>query len=152
MAHQKFQLTSDDFHDGDVIPKVHTCEGKDTPPALKWSDPPAGAKSFALILDDPDAPRGTFTHWVVFDLSADARQLPAAHDGTAGINDFHKTTYGGPCPPVGHGEHRYFFRLFALDVDSLLLPARAKRNEVESAMQGHVLAETHLMGRYARNK
>ena len=152
MVDSRFMLASDAFSAGDKIPVAHTCEGQNTPPPLKWCNAPEATQSFVLIVDDPDAPRGTFTHWILFDLPADVRALPAAHLGVAGTNDFHQTKYGGPCPSVGHGEHRYFFHLWALDVASLQLPDGAKRAEVERVMKPHVLSEASLMGRFARTK
>jgi Raf kinase inhibitor-like YbhB/YbcL family protein len=154
MAEQALTLTSSAFKEGAPIPRVHTCDGSDVSPFLAWHDPPAGAKSFVLIVDDPDAPRGVFTHWVLFDLPADAPELPSGDKeiGLAGRNDFQKDGYGGPCPPPRHGVRRYFFRLHALDVESLGLRAGAKRGDVEKAMQSHILATAELMGRYERAK
>lgn len=149
-----FTLESPAFDEGDTIPIRYTCEGEDVSPALQWQDAPANARSFALIMDDPDAPRGTFTHWVLFDIPADQTGLPEAVQagdiGTSGVNDFRKTGYGGPCPPPGHGPHRYFFTLYALDIDTLNLPAGAARSKVEQAMQGHIIGQAQLMGRYER--
>lgn len=144
------------FPKGGEIPNKYTCSGEDVSPALSWSGAPAGTKAFALIVEDPDAPSGTFTHWVVYDLPADARQLPEnvsktddlSGGGRQGRNDFRRTGYGGPCPPPGR-PHRYFFRLYALN-SALNLPAGASKREVESAMRGHVLAQTELMGKFAR--
>ncbi len=123
---------------------------------LRWADPPQGTKTFALICDDPDAPRGTWVHWVLFNLPADRRELPEGVpaqetlDGGArqGKNDFGNLGYGGPAPPRGK-PHRYFFKLYALDT-ALDLPAGATKDQVVAAMQGHVLAEGQLMGRYGR--
>src|SRR5262249_15565693 len=102
---------------------------------------------------DPDAPRGTFTHWLRYDIPADARELPAGdkETGVSGENDFQANGYGGPCPPPSHGAHRYFFRLFALGVDSLGVRQGAKRSEIEQAMQGHIVGQTELMGKYIRH-
>lgn len=152
MTEQGFTLTSPDFVPDGVIPNTFTCDGEDYSPELKWMHPPDGTKSFALIVDDPDAPGGTFTHWVLFDIPADAKSLPAnVQDvGTNGRNNFHKPGYGGPCPPPNHGEHRYYFKLMALDVESLNLPAGAPREDVEKAIEGHVLDQAELMGRYER--
>ena len=152
----KIELTSDAFTEGADIPKQYTGDGKDISPALRWSDPPEGTKSFALICDDPDAPRGTWVHWVLFNLSADQRDLneavPAqetlADGANQGKNDFRKVGYGGPAPPPGK-PHRYYFKLYALDT-TLDLAAGASKSDVVGAMKGHVLAEGQLMGRYGR--
>jgi len=108
--------------------------------------------SFALIVEDPDAPNGTFTHWVLFDIPGETRELPEGVSGigVGGRNDFQHDHYGGPCPPPNHGAHRYYFRLSALDIESLGLKAGARRSEVEEKMQGHMLAETQLMGQFKR--
>lgn len=149
-----FSLTSPAFAHGAAIPVRHTCDGQNLSPQLRWNNQPSGCRGFALIVDDPDAPSGTFTHWVLFDVPPTERGLPeAAAGGTAGKqgrNDFGKNGYGGPCPPHGHGVHRYFFRLHALDVESLKLAAGARRSEVERAIQAHVLATAELMGKYER--
>jgi len=150
------QLKSSDFSSGASIPKQFTCDGTDISPALAWNDPPAKTQSFALIADDPDAPVGTWVHWVLFDLSADARTLPQnvpkqeqlADGSRQGRNDFRKIGYGGPCPPSGK-PHRYFFKLYALDTKLNLQPGVTKK-DVERAMQGHILAQGEWMGRYAR--
>ncbi len=146
-------LHSSAFREGETIPRRYTCDGDDRSPDLRWSDAPPTTRSFALIMDDPDAPRGTFTHWLVWDLPASLAMLPegAAGVGQEGTNDFGRSGYGGPCPPRGHGPHRYFFTLYALDVESLRLRAGASRQSLESAMQGHILAQARLMGRYERN-
>jgi len=147
----KMTLTSPSFTQGGLISAHHTCDGRDVSPALRWTAAPEGAKSFALIVEDPDAPNGTFTHWVLFDIPADSHGLSEGADvGTAGRNDFQQVSYGGPCPPPKHGQHRYFFRLYALDVAGLGLPAGATRQELEAAMEPHILAQAELMGRYAR--
>ena len=150
-----FTLTCPAFTDGAAIPAVYTCEGRDVSPPLAWTEPPSGTKSFALISDDPDAPGKTWVHWVVYDLPAAARALPEAYppdderpDGTRqGMTDFGRIGYGGPCPPSG--THRYEFRLYALDA-RLALPAGAVKSQVETAMQGHVLAQARLLGTYRR--
>jgi Raf kinase inhibitor-like YbhB/YbcL family protein len=149
-------LTSPAFQEGATIPKVHTGDDKDSSPALRWADPPAATKAFALICDDPDAPRRTWVHWVIYDLPADTRSLNegVARDGTLangakqGKNDFGKTGYGGPAPPPGK-PHRYYFKLYALDALTGL-PTGATKEQVLAAIKGHVLAEGQLMGRYAR--
>lgn len=151
-----FELTSPAFSPGGEIPVRHTCDGPDLSPPLRWTDPPANTKGFALIVDDPDAPAGTWVHWVLYGLPATARELPEgvpARDtvpglGTQGVNDFRKVGYGGPCPPRGPA-HRYFFRLYALDTE-LALPPRKTKAEVLKAMEGHVLGQAELMGRYKR--
>jgi Raf kinase inhibitor-like YbhB/YbcL family protein len=151
----KLELTSTAFRDGDTVPTPFTGDGADRSPPLAWPDPPTGAKSLALISEDPDAPRGTWTHWVLFNLPADVRSLEEGVDpvklpsGTVqGKNDFGKLGYGGPAPPKGK-PHRYYFKLFALD-STLSLPAGATRSEVLAAMRGHILAEGQLMGKYQR--
>ena len=151
-----FKLETSSFLPGDDIPRKFTCEGPDVSPALTWTEPPAGTKSFALIADDPDAPRGTFVHWVVYNLPATARRLSEATPGNdemsgggrQGMNDFPMSGYAGPCPPPGK-YHRYFFRLYALDT-VLNLKSGATRQELDRAMKGHVLAEAEVMGRFRR--
>lgn len=149
-----FSLASSAFDDGSGIPTRYTCEGEDISPELRWQDAPANTRSFALIMDDPDAPGGTFTHWALFDIPADRTSLPEGVSpvdvGTAGRNSFGKAGYGGPCPPPGHGPHRYFFTLYALDTDSLNLSGGASRSQVEQALQGHIIGQAQLMGRYER--
>lgn len=151
-----FGLKSPQWSGGSEIPRQYTCDGADISPPLEWSTAPEGTKSFSLVTEDPDAPGGTFFHWVLYDLPAAARGLPEnvspqkdLPDGARqGRNSFGKIGYGGPCPPPGPA-HRYFFRLYALD-KKLDLPAGAGREELDRAMKGHVLAETELMGRYKR--
>lgn len=150
------QLTSDAFEPGAAIPRRHTGDGEDLSPPLQWSEPPAGTKSFALICDDPDAPRGDWVHWVLYHLPAETRALPEGVpsnptlDGGArqGRNDFGRIGYGGPAPPPGK-PHRYFFKLYALSAE-LNLPAGAAKKQLEAAMQGQVAAEATLMGTYRR--
>ncbi|MCI0355644.1 MAG: YbhB/YbcL family Raf kinase inhibitor-like protein [Acidobacteria bacterium] len=150
------QLTSSAFADGSLVPVRFTCDGQDVSPPLKWSGVPAGAKSIALICDDPDAPVGTWVHWVLYNLPATATELPegvptreAVLDGAKqGLNDFRRVGYGGPCPPPGK-PHRYYFKLYALGIELSLKP-RATKKDVVSAMQGHILAEGQLMGTYRR--
>jgi Raf kinase inhibitor-like YbhB/YbcL family protein len=152
----KIELNSTAFGEGETIPKQYTGDGKDVAPPLRWSDPPQGTKSFALVCDDPDAPRGIWVHWVLFNLPGDRRELdeavPAQRELAGGAkqgkNDFGKLGYGGPAPPRGK-PHRYFFKLYALDT-LLDLPAGAPKDQLLAAMQGHVLAEGQLMGRYGR--
>ena len=155
-ASMTLQLSSTAFEPGAYIPKKHTGEGPDLSPPLKWTDPPPGAKTFALICDDPDAPVGTWVHWVIWAMPASTRELPEAiltqklleNGMKQGMNDFHKIGYGGPMPPRG-SDHRYFFRLYALDTDLALNPG-ATRKELLNAMKGHILAQGELMGRYKR--
>ena len=149
-------LTSSAFGAGATIPQQYTCKGADESPALEWSGSPAKAATFAMIMDDPDAPAGTWVHWVVFNLPASARNLPehvrpgasVPGGGKQGSNDFGTTDYGGPCPPPGK-PHRYYFRLFALD-SVLKLPASAHRKDVDAAMKGHIVAHAELMGIFGR--
>jgi Raf kinase inhibitor-like YbhB/YbcL family protein len=147
-----FALSSPAFDAGENIPRQFTCDGDDISPHLIWTGAPHGAASFVLIMDDPDAPRGTFTHWIVFDIPGDRAELPsgARSDavGIAGRNSRGTVGYMGPCPPSG--THRYFFRLWALDVATLSLTAGASRERVEQAMAAHKIATTELMGRYGR--
>lgn len=146
------KLTSKDFKQEAFIPQLFTCEGKDISPELSWSEVPDGTKSFVLICDDPDAPMGTYDHWVLFNIPATTRNFaqgmkdyPAG--SVRGKNSSNQNEYKGPCPPTG--VHRYFFKLYALDV-MLDLPAGSDKKQVETALQGHVLAETHLMGKYQK--
>jgi Raf kinase inhibitor-like YbhB/YbcL family protein len=152
-------LSSASFRHNQPIPARHGCEGADVSPPLKWEGAPAGTKSFALIVDDPDAPGGPWVHWLLYGLAADTKELPenvAKTDTVAGLggarqgmNDFGRVGYGGPCPPRGHGVHHYHFRLYALDTE-LNLPPRLKRRELEQAMRGHILAQAELVGTYQR--
>ncbi len=152
----KFELKSTAFvHEGE-IPKKNTCDGPDVSPALTWSDAAPGTKSFALVVDDPDAPAGTWVHWVLYDLPPTSRLLPEGlakepelKDGSRqGRNDFGRIGYGGPCPPRGPA-HRYYFRMYALDTRLNLEPGAA-RTEVDKAMKDHILSQAELMGRYKR--
>lgn len=148
-------VTSAAFSPGEPIPRTHTCDGEDVSPPLAWSGVPAGAKSLALICDDPDAPAGTWVHWVLYDLPPESKTLAGGvprqenlkNGAKQGKNDFRKTGYNGPCPPGG--THRYFFKLYALDV-ALNLPAGLTKTELLKAMEGHVLGEGRLMGTYNR--
>jgi Raf kinase inhibitor-like YbhB/YbcL family protein len=150
-----FKLTSTSFKEGQPIPRQHTCDGVNVSPALEWSGAPQGAKTFAIICDDPDAPSGTWVHWVLYNLPADriglVENVPTTEkvpgDGLQGTNDFRKIGYGGPCPPSG--THHYFFKLYALDAELPLKPGATKA-EVLKAMEGHTLAQTQLMGTYKR--
>jgi hypothetical protein len=149
------ELTSAAFKPGELIPTKYTCDGPDVSPPLSWSDPPAGTKSFALISDDPDAPVGTWVHWVLWNVPAVARSLEEnlpkkeslPSGAKQGTTDFRRIGYGGPCPPSG--THRYFFKLYALDT-TLNLPASTTKKDLEKAMQGHILAQAELMGKYRR--
>ena len=153
-----FTLASPAFQNGDSIPRRHTCDGPDVSPPLDWVAPPAGVASFALIVEDPDAPGGTFIHWVLYDLpSATASlpegvpksgELPQLGGAKQGRTSFGRIGYGGPCPPAGPAHH-YHFRLFALNA-KLGLGAGASRDEVMTAMQAHELGRAELMGLYAR--
>ena len=149
-------VSSTAFQEGDRIPSKYTCQGQDVSPALAWSEPPAGTQSFALVMDDPDAPGGVFTHWVIFNISSDSRELPEAVLAQAelptgalqGKSDFGRIGYGGPCPPPRR-PHRYRFTLYALD-QALGLKAGASKKQVLNAMQGHILAQGQLTGTYQR--
>lgn len=155
-AMEKIDLRSPAFQDGDMIPSEYTCGGDDVSPPLEWSGVPVQAKSLALIADDPDAPMGDWVHWVIYDISPGLKTLPAALpkteklpvSGTQGRTDFGDLGYGGPCPPSG--THRYFFKLYALDT-TLDLEAGATKKELLKKMQGHILAEGQLMGKYKRD-
>ena len=150
------ELTSTAFQQGATIPKQYTGDGANRSPALRWSEPPTGTKSMALICDDPDAPRGTWVHWVLFNLPTQTRELEEsvpttetlANGAKQGKNDFGNIGYGGPAPPKGKA-HRYYFKLYALDV-ALDVPAGTTKAELEKAMKGHILAEGQLMGTYQR--
>ena len=152
------RLESASFRDGEPIPREHSRDGADSHPALAWSGAPSGTESFALICDDPDAPRGTWLHWVLFDVPASVSGLPSgvakagrhAAGGVHGKNDYGELGWGGPAPPRGHGVHHYHFRLYALDQKLGLAPG-ASRRELEAAMKGHVLAEAKLTGTYRRD-
>jgi len=151
----KMELKSPAFSQGQAIPSDYTCDGNDVSPPLTWTETPPGTRSLALIVDDPDAPMGTWVHWVVYNLPPTTRQLTEGFptdarlpDGTVqGTTDFGHTGYGGPCPPSG--THRYFVKLFALDA-VLPLPPVATAQELQGAVQGHILAETQLMGTYRK--
>jgi Raf kinase inhibitor-like YbhB/YbcL family protein len=148
----RLALTSDAFKDGQPIPAIYSCDGANHSPAIHWSDPPAGTKSFALVIDDPDAPRGTFRHWGVYDIPASARGIAAGqHIGTEVNNDGGKPGYAGPCPPKGTGVHHYHFKLFALSVDRLGLNPSSKVADVEDAAAAHAIAQGELIGTYERN-
>jgi Raf kinase inhibitor-like YbhB/YbcL family protein len=144
------------FQPGSEIPQQYTCEGEDLSPPMQWGGAPKGTQSFALIAEDPDAPSGTFTHWVLYELPPSVTELPQGlprtehvkFGGSQGMNDFGKLGYGGPCPPPGK-PHRYFFKLYALDNMPDVKPG-AKKEDLERAMEGHVLAQAEIMGKYQR--
>ena len=151
-----FTLSSSAFDQGAYIPKKYTGEGPDVSTPLAWTGAPDGVKSFALICDDPDAPVGTWVHWVAWGIKPGVSELPEGlptdkeldNGIRQGTNDFRKIGYGGPMPPPG-SDHRYFFKLYALDTELALRPG-AKKSDLLPAMKGHILAEAHLMGRYRR--
>jgi Raf kinase inhibitor-like YbhB/YbcL family protein len=150
------QLSSTAFAEGEAIPAKYTCDDKNVSPPLKWSGTPSGAKSLALIADDPDAPVGTWVHWVVYDLPASVSELPedlpkgqyTSNGAKQGLNDFKHLGYGGPCPPPGK-PHRYFFKLYALDIIPELKPGMTKK-DVERVMEKHILGQAQLIGTYKR--
>jgi Raf kinase inhibitor-like YbhB/YbcL family protein len=149
-------ISSTRFTNGGDISKPFTCDGADVSPPLVWTEPPQGTKSFALLVDDPDAPVGNWNHWTLWNLPPTARGLPEGlsktaqlSDGTMqGLNDFRKAGYNGPCPPSGK-PHRYYFKLFALDL-KLSLKEGARKQDLEAAMKGHILQQAEVMGRYGR--
>jgi Raf kinase inhibitor-like YbhB/YbcL family protein len=144
------RLTSSAFDDGERLPARHTCEGEDVSPPLGWDDVPAEARELALIVDDPDAPGRVFTHWLAWGIAPDSRGLGEGEAALReGRNDFGATGYRGPCPPVGHGAHRYVFTLYAL-ADELELTGGSSRRDLERALEGRVLATTELLGTYER--
>jgi Raf kinase inhibitor-like YbhB/YbcL family protein len=143
-----FTATSPAFADGQPVPSEFTCDGNDAPPPILIAEPPGGTKSFAVVMDDPDAPRGTFTHWLAYDIPADGNTLRTTAGKTL-ENGFGRTGYGGPCPPPGHGSHRYYFTVYALDVPALDVAGSA-RDDLEAALEGHTLAKARFMGRYER--
>lgn len=146
------QVSSSAFSEGQPVPEKYTCDGQNVSPPLKWSGAPANTRSFSVIADDPDAPSGTFTHWVLYDLPPDTTELSegSSAGGKQGVSGFKKTGYGGPCPPPG-GAHRYFFHVYALDVASLGGPGLSKQ-DVTTAMKGHIVGQGQLMGTYKRRK
>jgi Raf kinase inhibitor-like YbhB/YbcL family protein len=150
MPQETMTLTSTAFGDGAAIPRRHACEGDDLSPPLTWVGAPAQTRSFALIVDDPDAPAGTFVHWVAWGIAPDARALAEGERARMeGRNGFGTIGYRGPCPPRGDGAHRYFFHLHALDVE-IALRAGAGADDLLEAIAGHVLASGELIGRYER--
>jgi len=151
------KIFSSAFKDGQRIPSKYTCDGEDISPPLEWESVPDGTRSFSLICDDPDAPVGTWVHWVVYDIPPEAKKLgentaperESASGMRQGKNGWARIGYGGPCPPSG--SHRYYFKLYALDAESGLKPGATKEQLLQS-MKGHVLAETQLMGTYSRQR
>jgi hypothetical protein len=155
VGEEGMRVTSTAFKEGGMIPKIYTCDGPNVSPPISWDSVPEGAKSLALICDDPDAPMGIWVHWVIFNIPPGGGELPenVPHErvlpngAKQGINDFHTIGYGGPCPPGG--THRYYFRLYALDKE-IELEAGATKADLLKAMEGHILAKGELMGRYRR--
>jgi Raf kinase inhibitor-like YbhB/YbcL family protein len=147
----KMKITSSAFNEGGNIPSKCTCDGSDTSPPLQITGVPSGAKTLVLIADDPDAPGGLFTHWLVWNIAPQTNSIAegTAPKGVHGTNDFGKSGYKGPCPPPG--THRYSFKIFALDRELDLRPG-AKRSQVDAAMKDHVIAQGELVGRYAKRK
>ena len=151
----EIKITSSVFEDGGLIPAKYTCDGADMSPPLRWDVVPEGTKSVALICDDPDAPMGTFVHWVIFGLPAETRELAEnipsdetlPNGAKQGVSDFGRIGYGGPCPPSG--THRYFFKIYALDTE-VALAAGASKRELLGAMEGHILGQGQLIGKYKR--
>lgn len=152
IKHTKMKITSTAFPEGGNIPSQFTCDGADRNPALHFAEVRPGAKSLVLIVDDPDAPSGLFTHWLLWNIDpklTDVSERNSPGGAVEGTNDFGKTGYAGPCPPSG--THRYFFKIFALD-RMLDLRSGAKRAELDRAIEGHIIAQGQLMGRYRRQK
>jgi Raf kinase inhibitor-like YbhB/YbcL family protein len=146
----EFALESSAFENAQAIPSRHSCDGEDLSPPLRWSNVPEGTRSLALVVDDPDAPGGVFTHWVAGGLDPGADGLGEGEAAPReGQNDFGTTGYRGPCPPPGHGRHRYVFRLYALDAEPELRTGTSKA-ELEQAIAGHVLTTAELVGTYER--
>lgn len=151
------QITSSAFKEGELMPSKYTCDGADISPPLEWSGVPENAKSIAIICDDPDAPMGTWVHWVIYDIPPSVKSLPEGvpkertlqNGAKQGKNDFGDIGYGGPCPPSG--THRYFFKIYALDVQ-LNLPPGVTKKDVEKAMAGHIVASGQIIGKYKRSK
>ena len=151
------EVSSPAFAEGGPIPGKYTCEGEDISPDLSWSGVPEGVRSIALIADDPDAPAGTWVHWVLYGLPADATGLDQGVPDTEtlpngakqGSNDFNRLGYGGPCPPKGHGVHRYYFKVYALDAETSLGPG-ATKEELLREMEGHILGQGQVMGTFER--
>lgn len=156
-----FRLYSTDFSEGEKIPAQNTCEGNEQSPEMEWDNVPEGTQSFALIMEDPEAPYGVGIHWVVYDLKADRRRLKGGagnefgyarplHTLTQGLTDFGNNRYGGPCPPKRSGYHNYVFTLYALDIPTLGLKDGASKKAVLEAMEGHIIKEARLTGIHRR--
>lgn len=150
-------LSSPAFTNRSRIPATHTCDGQGASPLMRWMGAPAGARSFAILCADPDAPRGTWWHWAVYDIATDEAGIPEAYPKGSKVggcrqatNDFGYAGYGGPCPPKGHGTHHYQFRLLALDVEELQLVDEPHCTDIEAAARGHTLASAELIGTYSR--
>lgn len=154
-SNSQMKLMSSAFKDGEAIPRGYTCDGANVSPPLEWANAPKSVKTFALVVDDPDAPAGTWVHWVLYNLPGDTIGMtestplnPTLADGAMqGTNDFKKIGYGGPCPPSG--THRYFFKLYALDANLSLNPGATKA-DLEKSMEGHILSQAQLIGTYRR--
>tara|TARA_B100000315_G_scaffold215210_1_gene214343 strand:- start:6372 stop:6923 length:552 start_codon:yes stop_codon:yes gene_type:complete len=152
----KFTISSSEFKNSHIIPSLFTCEGKDISPPLKWLKKPEGTKSFVLTCVDPDAPVGTWVHWICWNIPAGTlnfnKNIPSSDQKsmTQGMNSWGRIGYNGPCPPPGHGPHRYIFTLFALDLPELSLKSSSQWWELKRAMDGHILGKTKLMGKYER--
>ena len=142
------KINSPAFQHDTMIPKKYTCQGQDINPALRFEDVPEATKSLALIVDDPDAPSGMWVHWVVYNIALTDQIEEDSVPGKQGMNDFRRKDYGGPCPPSG--THRYFFKIYALDTE-LDLPENIRKNDLEVAMQGHILAQAELIGLYKKD-
>ncbi|OGD35055.1 hypothetical protein A2W39_01600 [Candidatus Azambacteria bacterium RIFCSPHIGHO2_01_46_10] len=153
IAESKMKISSPVFEHNQTIPVKYTCDGVDVNPPLIISDIPEGTKSLALIADDPDAPMGTWVHWTAWNIPPNTKEIQEneiSSGAIEGMTDFKKPGYGGPCPPKGHGVHRYFFKLYALDAE-LDLPAGADKEAIEKAIEGHILAEARIFGLYRRD-
>lgn len=153
-----FSIKSVDFKDGGTIPTKFSCDGENLSPGLSWTQPPDGTKSLAMLVEDPDAPGGTFIHWIIYDIPADWTGLKRGMTDGDGIKlgvkqgktGFGSSGWGGPCPPRGHGRHRYIFTLKALDISTLGLPNDAKKLDFDKALKGHVIGEAKITGGYER--
>ncbi len=147
---KKLSIMSSAFENNKLIPPKYTCDGDDVNPPLRIEDVPEGTKTLALIVDDPDCPTGTWDHWIVWNIPATTSKIAEnTVPGTQGMNDFRKRSYGGPCPPSG--THRYFFKIYALDVKLDLSPT-SRKGDLEKAIRGHILAKGELVGLYRRSR